>query len=157
MDPLNLKETLFSESTPLMEKVLGHPAIAFILYFGSSHYTIFVLMFLLGQQGVDLMTILLPVSLVQFIISVVLIAHKVVNRSSFMTRSSILNFSGLHTAILGFTYTFGYIIPSIFLFSLNKKHFLQSFMVLSLPTDLVFTVLLSWMMLNRPVISYSVL
>ena len=98
-----------------------------------------------------------PIALGHFITGIVTICvkfKKKKNKEAFDEKATLSSIDAKHSAILGFIYSFGFMIPTILMFSFTTtldKTFIQTFAIRSLTYDFIFTMLLSFTLIDRKI------
>jgi hypothetical protein len=103
------------------------------------------------SRGYNALVCYLPIALLNLLIGIVVLSAKFMQKRPQASRDSFTSMSAKHFAIIGFAYTFGYMIPTIRLIQILDRDqlyvFMAAYAIRCLSCDLVFTILLSKMML----------
>lgn len=128
-----------------------------VAYLGSHHVTLFAILGYAMSQGVtNLYLIMLPTVSISAIISCAFIIYYVFENDRPLSRYAlVLGMKAKHLVTLCFVYAFGYFAPTLQVISIvgAKPTFLAQMVINNLAYDLIFTVLLSWLMLGRKSLS----
>lgn len=65
------------------------------------------------SRGYNALVCYLPIALLNFLVGIVVLSTKFISKRPQAYRDSFTSMSAKHFAIIGFAYTFGYLIPTI--------------------------------------------
>jgi hypothetical protein len=94
----------------------------FLLFAFTHPVTILMILAFAKSRGYNALMCYLPIALLNFIVGVISLGMKFIQKAPEATRDSFTSMSAKHFTILGFVYTFGYMIPTIRLIQMLDKN-----------------------------------
>ena len=84
-----------------------------MLYAFTHPIAILMILSFAKTRGYNVLMCYLPIALLNFILGTVTLMVKMIMKSTFATSESFTSMSAKHIFVLGFVYTFGYLIPTL--------------------------------------------
>lgn len=107
-------QSVFQQSSKSYFKGLVESYVFQFLSFAFTHpVTMLMILAFAKVRGFNVLMCYLPIALVNFLVGILVLLAKFIKKSPILTREAFTIINVKHTCILGFVYTFGYLIPTI--------------------------------------------